>query len=77
MENKDAKEMAEVLSAVKAGKKTLIVLPEKDDVVYRSARNIEGVKVSLVNTLNVYDILNCNTIVVAKDAVSKIEEVYA
>ena len=71
------KEMAEVLTAVNAGKKTLIVLPEKDEVVYKSARNIDGAKVSLVNTLNVYDILNCNTIVVAKDAVSKIEEVYA
>lgn len=71
------KEMAVVLSAINAGKKTLIVLPEKDDVVYRSARNIAGAKVSLVNTLNVYDILNCNTIVVVKDAVSKIEEVYA
>ncbi len=71
------KEMAEVLTAINAGKKTLIVLPEKDEVVYKSARNIEGAKVSLVNTLNVYDILNCNTIVVAKDAVSKIEEVYA
>ena len=64
------KEMAGVLSAINAGKKTLIVLPEKDDVVYRSARNIAGAKVSLVNTLNVYDILNCNTIVVVKDAVS-------
>ena len=71
------KEMAGVLSAINAGKKTLIVLPEKDDVVYRSARNIAGAKVSLVNTLNVYDILNCNTIVVVKEAVSKIEEVYA
>lgn len=71
------KGMAGVLSAINAGKKTLIVLPEKDDVVYRSARNIAGAKVSLVNTLNVYDILNCNTIVVVKDAVSKIEEVYA
>lgn len=71
------KEMAGVLSAINAGKKTLIVLPEKDNVVYRSARNIAGAKVSLVNTLNVYDILNCNTIVVVKDAVSKIEEVYA
>ena len=71
------KEMAGVLSAINADKKTLIVLPEKDDVVYRSARNIAGAKVSLVNTLNVYDILNCNTIVVVKDAVSKIEEVYA
>ena len=71
------KEMANILSAVKAGKKTLIVLPEKNDVLYKSARNIEGTNVSLVNTLNVYDILNCYTIVVLKDAVAKIEEVYA
>ena len=71
------KEMANILSAVKAGKKTLIVLPEKNDVLYKSARNIEGTNVALVNTLNVYDILNCNTIVVLKDAVAKIEEAYA
>ena len=71
------KEVVKVLTALEAGKKTLIVLPEKDDVIYRSARNIAGVKVSLVNTLNVYDILNCNSIVVLKDAVTKIEEVYA
>lgn len=71
------KEVAEVLAAIKAGKKTLIVLPEKNDVVYKSARNIAGTNVTLVNTLNVYDILNCNTIVVLKDAVAKIEEVYA
>lgn len=71
------KEVAAVLSALNAGKKTLIVLPEKDDVVYKSARNIAGTNVTLVNTLNVYDILNCNTIVVLKDAVAKIEEVYA
>ena len=71
------KEVAKTLNALNTGKKTLIVLPEKDDVIYRSARNIAGVKVSLVNTLNVYDILNCDTIVVLKDAVAKIEEVYA
>ncbi|MGN0520389.1 MAG: 50S ribosomal protein L4 [Candidatus Fimenecus sp.] len=71
------KEVAEVLAAINAGKKTLIVLPEKNDVVYKSARNIAGTNVTLVNTLNVYDILNCNTIVVLKDAVAKIEEVYA
>ena len=70
------KEVAEVLAAIKAGKKTLIVLPEKNDIVYKSARNIAGTNVTLVNTLNVYDILNCNTIVVLKDAVAKIEEVY-
>lgn len=71
------KEVAEVLAAINAGKKTLIVLPEKNDIVYKSARNIAGTNVTLVNTLNVYDILNCNTIVVLKDAVAKIEEVYA
>ena len=71
------KEIVKVLAALETGKKTLIVLPEKDDIIYRSARNIAGVKVSLVNTLNVYDILNCNSIVVLKDAVAKIEEVYA
>ena len=71
------KEVAKVLGALNTGKKTLIVLPEKDDVIYRSARNIAGVKVSLVNTLNVYDILNCDTLLVLKDTVAKIEEVYA
>ena len=71
------KEVVKVLGALNTGKKTLIVLPEKDDVIYRSARNIAGVKVSLVNTLNVYDILNCDTLLVLKDAVAKIEEVYA
>lgn len=70
-------EIVAVLGAVKAGKKTLIVLPEKNDVVYKSARNIAGVKTTLVNTLNVYDILNCDSIVVLKDAAAKIEEVYA
>lgn len=71
------KEVAKVLSNLETGKKVLIVLPEKNDVIYRSARNIAGVKVSLVNTLNVYDILNCTSLVVLKDAVAKIEEVYA
>ena len=71
------KEVVKVLDALNTGKKTLIVLSEKDDVIYRSARNIAGVKVSLVNTLNVYDILNCDTMLVLKDAVAKIEEVYA
>ncbi len=71
------KEVIKVLSALEVGKKTLIVLPEKDDIVYRSARNIAGVKTTLVSTLNVYDILNCNSIVVLKSAVEKIEEVYA
>ena len=70
------KEIVKVLSNLETGKKALIVLPEKDDIIYRSARNIAGVKTTLVSTLNVYDILNCNTIIVLKDAVAKIEEVY-
>ena len=71
------KDVVSVLSALETGKKVLLVLPEKNDVIYRSARNIAGVKVALVSTLNVYDILNSDTMVVLKDAVAKIEEVYA
>lgn len=71
------KEVVSVLKALETGKKVLIVLPGKNETVYRSARNIKGVKTTLVSTLNVYDILNCDSLVVLKDAVSKIEEVYA
>lgn len=71
------KEVVSVLKALETGKKVLIVLPEKNETVYRSARNIKGVKTTLVSTLNVYDILNCDSLVVLKDAASKIEEVYA
>lgn len=71
------KAIAEMLAKLKTGKKVLLVLPENNEVVYKSARNIEGVKVVNVNTLCVYDILNCNEIVVLKDAAKKIEEVYA
>ncbi len=71
------KEIVKMLSALSAAKKTLIVVPEKDEIIYRSARNIEGVKVAPVNAICVYDILNADTMIVAKDAVSKIEEVYA
>lgn len=71
------KEVVSVLKALETGKKVLIVLLEKNETVYRSARNIKGVKTTLVSTLNVYDILNCDSLVVLKDAVSKIEEVYA
>ena len=77
LEEIKTKEIAKILAALPTGKKTLIVLPEKDDVIYKSARNIAGVKVSLINTLNVYDILNCDKLLVLQDAVSKIEEVYA
>lgn len=71
------KEVVKVLAALETGKKVLLVLPENDNVLYRSARNIAGVKVATVNTLNVYDILNCDTMLVLKDGIAKIEEVYA
>ena len=71
------KKMVAMLNAIGAEKKTLIVLPEVDSMVIMSAKNIPGVKTAQVNTINVYDILNADKLVIAKDAVSKIEEVYA
>ena len=71
------KEVIKMLSAIGAEGKALIVLPESDNVVVKSAANIPGVKTAQVNTLNVYDILNAGKFVVASDAVAKIEEVYA
>lgn len=72
------KAMMEMLKAIGAeGKKALIVMPEADPKVIKSASNIPGVKTALVNTINVYDILSCDRFIVAKDAVAKIEEVYA
>ena len=76
-EDYKTKTIAAMLKAVGAEKKALIVLPEVDNKVIASANNIPGVKTAQVNTLNVYDILNADMFVVAKGAVSKIEEVYA
>ena len=70
------KTMVAMLNALGAGRKALVVLPEVNEYVIKSCANIEGVKTTQWNTLNVYDILNCDTFVVAKDAVTKIEEVY-
>ena len=70
------KNVVSMLSALGAEGKTLIVMPASDEKVIKSARNIPGVKTTLVNALNVYDILNCNKFVVVSDAVTKIEEVY-
>ena len=71
------KTIVDMLKAVSGQGKALIVLPEVDEKVIKSAANICGVKTALVNTLNVYDILNCEKFIVAADAVEKIEEVYA
>ena len=71
------KSMVSALNNLKAEGKTLIVLPEKNENVQKSARNIENVKTSLVNTINVYDLLKYNKLILTLDAVKKIEEVYA
>ena len=71
------KAMVNMLAAVGAAKKTLVVLPEVNSFVIKSCANIEGVKTTQWNTINVYDILNCDTLIVAQGAVAKIEEVYA
>ncbi len=71
------KNMVAMLAALGAAKKALIVLPEVNDTVIKSCANIQGVKTALYNEINVYDILNCDTLIVAKAAAQKIEEVYA
>ena len=76
-ESYSTKAMVAMLEALGSAKKALIVLPEVDCHVIKSCDNIEGVKTTQWNTINVYDILNCDTLIVAKDAVAKIEEVYA
>lgn len=77
LEEYKTKKVCEFLKAVDADGKALIVTPTADAKVYRSAGNIPGVKASPVNAINVYDILNCDKLVIAKDAVARLEEVYA
>ena len=71
------KNMVNALGNLKVTGKTLILLPEKNENVQKSARNIEGVKTSLVNTINVYDLLKYTNLVITLDTVKKLEEVYA
>ena len=77
LEDYSTKAIANMLKAVGADKKALIVLEENNKVAIKSAGNIPGVKTALVNTLNVYDILNADKFIVVKNAVAQIEEVYA
>ena len=69
--------VVDMLKALGVEKKALIVMGDKNDQFIKSASNIPGVKTALVNTLNVYDIVNCDKFIVARDAVAKLEEVYA
>lgn len=71
------KTVAETLKNIGAGKKTLLVLADSDKVAVNSARNIAGVKVAGTNTINTYDIVNADSVVIVKDAAKKLEEVYA
>jgi large subunit ribosomal protein L4 len=71
------KEMIKVLENVKAAKKALIVMADKDENVIKSAANIPGVKTALVSTMNVYEIINHTSFIITKDAINKIEEVYS
>ena len=77
MDEYKTKTIAAMLKAVGSEKKALIVLPEKNEKVIATAANIPGVKTALVNTLNVYDILNADKFIVLQDAIAQIEEVYA
>ena len=77
LENYKTKTVAQTLANIGAGKKSLVVYADANKVLVNSTRNIAGVKVAGVNTINTYDILNADTLVIVKDAVEKLEEVYA
>ncbi|NLL29587.1 MAG: 50S ribosomal protein L4 [Clostridiales bacterium] len=76
LEAPKTKDMVQILKAFEA-KKTLIVTAEANEVLYKSARNIAGVEIIPANNINVYDLLKTEKLIITKDAVSKIEEVYA
>ena len=76
LEEVKTKKIAQILAALETGK-TLIVTPESDRAVYLSARNIEGVKVAYAGSLNTYEVLDCDTLLILKDAVARVEELYA
>ena len=77
LEEIKTKKIAEMLNNLKVDTKALIVLPEKDEKVYLSARNIQGVATSFVGTLNVYELLKHDKLILTKDAAEKLVEVYA
>ena len=76
LENAKTKEAVNVLNAINAGNKAYIVTAENDTEVYRSFRNIEGVDVSAASLINVYDLVRHNKLVITKDAIAKLEEVF-
>ena len=77
IEEAKTKNVVSMLKALGAEKKALIVTNEVDEMMVRASSNIQGVKTTFVGSLNVVDILNCDKIIIAKDAVQTVEEVYA
>ncbi len=77
MDEYKTKTAAACLNAIGAGKKTLVVLDSNNSFAVKSIANIKGAKAAQVNTINTYDIINADTLVIVKGAVAKIEEVYA
>jgi large subunit ribosomal protein L4 len=77
MEAPKTKEMVSILKNLKADKKSLIVIATKDENIEKSARNLPGVKATYVSTLNIYDILNHDNLIMTKEAAQRVEEVYA
>ncbi len=71
------REMAKILQNLNAGGKVLLVTAEPDSVIYRSSRNIPGLKTALAAQINVLDLLDCDRIVITRDAVARVEEVFA
>ena len=71
------KEFVKVMENLKAAGKTLVVMADKDEKVVKSASNIPAVKTTLTSQINVYDLMNAQTVILTKDAVAKLEEVYA
>ena len=76
VEEPKTKKMVEILGNIGAEKKALIVTADKNDNVVRSAANIPGVRTALATTMNVYEIVNHGSLILTKDAVEKIQEVY-
>ena len=77
VESYKTKVVADCLSAIKADGKTLMILADNNQMAVKSAANIKGLKTAQVNTINTYDVINADKLVIVKDAVAKLEEVYA
>ena len=76
LESYRTKSIIAMLTALHANKKVLIVTPEADHIVYKSANNIPDVQTTEANSLNVYDILHCDSFIIAKDAIRIVTEIY-